>query len=124
MAEQSGTQPGVTLTQMPTAQFRVQQPSFEDVPAVYGNFAQATVALHDLTLFFGWFATPPVTEVPPDPIEVNVRPVAAVTIPLGVVPALIQVLSAQVAAWEHAHGQKLPLPAQVAQPPADEGSKE
>src|SRR5438046_2691759 len=51
--------PQHTAQETVTAQFRLAPPSYQDAPAVYSNFAQATIAQHDLTLFFGWFATPP-----------------------------------------------------------------
>jgi hypothetical protein len=89
------------------AEFRLVAPNYADIPATYSNFAQATVSQHDLTIFFGWYATPPLTEPPTEPIEIPVRPLMAVSIPIGIIRPLIRVLEAQAAAWEQTHGQKL-----------------
>lgn len=90
------------------AQFRLHPPDYGAVPAMYANFAQATLAQHDLTLFFGWYATPPLNEPPEGPVDVPVRPLVGVSVPLGIVRPLIRVLEAQADAWEQSSGQKLP----------------
>jgi hypothetical protein len=118
-------QPTETTVKQPvSAQFRLRPPEYDEAPVIYANFAQATISQHDLTLFLGWFATPVLTAPPTEPVDVPVRPLAAVSLPIGLLPALIQVLNAQVGAWEQSHGQKLPPPPPIPQPPADESSNE
>jgi len=83
--------------------------------ALYANFVQASMSAHDLTLHFGWFTLPAFTEVPSGEVDVPVRPLAKVSIPLNLVRGLIRLLEAQVIAWEDAHGQPVPdLPTSVA----------
>lgn len=78
-----------------TAQFRLTQPDFTDAPAVYANFAQATMGVHDLTLFLGWFATPPLVEQPDNVVPVSVRPLMAVSMPVEMAQNLIALLQTQ-----------------------------
>jgi hypothetical protein len=104
--------------------FRLSPPSYADVPAAYSNFVQATLAQHDLTIFFSWYATPPLADEPPtESVDVPVRPVAAVSVPLGILRPLIRLLEQQAAVWEQSTGQKLP-DKQAAKPAADKDDKD
>lgn len=91
------------------AQFRL-VPSEEpgETPAVYSNFAQATISPFDLTLHFGWYALPALTEAPTEPVTVPVRQVVKVTIPLNLVRGTIALLESQLEAWERSFAQQVP----------------
>jgi hypothetical protein len=65
---------------------------------------QATYSPEDLTLHFGWYAIPALTEPPPEPVEVQVRPIAKVTIPLNLIRGVISVLQSQLEGWEQTFG--------------------
>jgi hypothetical protein len=98
---------GVQLRLVPSAD------SFE-IPIVYSNFAQVTVSPHDLTFHFGYYAIPAFTEPPQGVVDVPVRPMVKVTLPLSLVRNLIHVLEAQAEQWEGNFGQ--PLPAEPSSP--------
>ena len=87
-------------------QFQI-RPSQEigDTPAVYANFVQGTVTPFDLTLHFGWYAIPPLMENPGGIVDVPVRPIIKVSLPLSLVRGTIGLLEAQLRAWEDAFGQ-------------------
>ena len=90
-------------------QFRL-VPSEEpgETPAIYSNFTQATISPFDLTLHFGWYALPALTEPPTETVNVPVRQVVKVTIPLNLVQGTIAVLQSQLEAWERSFGQQVP----------------
>jgi hypothetical protein len=88
-----------------------------ETPAVYSNFAQATVSPHDMTLHFGWFAVPPLMEPPEETVQVPIRPLVKVTIPLNLVRGTIALLQRQLEAWEGSYGQQMPTePPSAARP--------
>jgi hypothetical protein len=68
-----------------------------DVPRIYANYAQATAGQHDVVIRFGWYAIPTLDQqpAPGSTVDVPAETVAVVTIPLGMVDALITVLTAQ-----------------------------
>jgi hypothetical protein len=66
------------------------------VPRAYANFAQATAGAHDVTIRFGWYAIPALSEPPDDGLlNVPVEWTAVITVPRGLVPSLVEVLQAQ-----------------------------
>jgi hypothetical protein len=75
-----------------------------DAPILYSNYIQATYTPEDLTLHFGWYAIPAFTEPPSAPVDVDVRPVAKVTIPLNLIRGAISVLQSQLEGWEKTFG--------------------
>lgn len=88
----NGYRDGVEMSERPDvaaegdavqAEFRLLAPDYADIPATYSNFAQATVAQHDLTIYFGWYASPPLSAPPTEPVEIQVRPLMAVSLPSG-----------------------------------------
>jgi hypothetical protein len=86
------------------AELRLVPPEWGEAPTDYANFVQATASPFDLTLHLGWFSTPILEELPTSPVEVPVRPLRSVTIPLTLVRGLITVLEAQLAAAESSPG--------------------
>lgn len=120
MSDQPNPQPAIDATEQEavSAQFRLVPPSYSETPVVYSNFAQATPSQHDLTLFFGWYATPPLAEPPEAVVEVPVRPLVAVSVPLGVVPGLIRVLESQLEARQ-SEGEQSSDPPQDVEKTAD-----
>jgi hypothetical protein len=86
----------------------VPPPESADTPAVYSNFAQATISPHDMTLHFGWYAIPPLLERPEETVEVPIRPLVKVTIPLNLVRGTIALLQRQLESWEESFGQAAP----------------
>jgi hypothetical protein len=83
-------------------------PDSGDTPIVYSNHFHATVTPEDLTLHLGWYAIPPFAEPPKGIVDVPVRPLVKVTVPLNLVRGIISVLQNQLAAWEHNFGQAIP----------------
>lgn len=83
-----------------TAEFRLVPPSpTADAPSLYANFAQATVTQYDMTLFFGLYRVPPLQDRPTETVEVPIEPLVRVTLPIGVVQAVIDVMQRQLASW-------------------------
>jgi hypothetical protein len=76
--------------------------------ALYANFIQVTASPHDFTSHFGWYTVPPLTEPPDGRIDVPIRPLAKVSVPLNLVRATIELLSRQADAWETNFGAQLP----------------
>jgi hypothetical protein len=76
--------------------------------ALYTNHVQVTFTPEDFTLHLGWYALPPLTEPPEGELEVHVRPLAKVTLPLNVVQLVVQLLQRQVEAWEASFGMPIP----------------
>jgi hypothetical protein len=89
---QQATEPEAQEDSPRSLQIQLQPPSYTDAPSVYSNFMQASLTQHDLTLYFGWYATPVPPDPPPERLEVPVRPLMAVSIPHGIVRGLISVL--------------------------------
>lgn len=97
------------------AQFElVQPPESADIPAIYSNFIQATITPLDLTLHLGWYALPPLTEAPTETIQVEVRPLTKVSLPINLVPGVIRVLQAQMDAWQETFARGETTPSEVA----------
>lgn len=71
----------------------------EGVPIFYANFFQATVSPHDMTLHLGWYAVPALTQAPTEPVSVQVRGLAKVSVPLNLVPGIVNVLQTQLENW-------------------------
>lgn len=86
-------------------------------PGPYSNFVQATFTPHDFTIYFGSFNLPPVSEQPQEALQVPVRPVVTVSVPLNLVRGLIGVLQSQIANWEGSFGQPFPEPPGLGRPP-------
>ena len=97
-----------------TVMFRLVPPGPEaelDVPLLYANFVQATMSPLDLTFHFGWYGLPASPGLAPGTtgdVEVPVRPLAKVTVPLPLVRAVIRVLEAQLQNWEQTFGSAVP----------------
>jgi hypothetical protein len=79
-----------------------------DTMALYANFIQATASPHDFTFHFGWYTVPPFTEAPAGPLDVPVRSLAKVSIPLNLVRATIELIQRQADAWEANFDATLP----------------
>jgi hypothetical protein len=80
-----------------------------DVPALYSNFVQVSFTPNDLTLHLGWYALPTYGEPPPaETIEVGVRPLVKVSLPLTLIRGLIGALQTTVEAYEESFGQPMP----------------
>lgn len=77
-------------------------------PLAYANFVQVTGTPHDFTFHFGWYATPPFTEPPQGSVDVEVRPVTKISVPLNLLRGIVRVLEMQAQAWEADMGQALP----------------
>lgn len=124
MADNAEQAVEVTAQELASHEFRLSLPSYADVPSAYSNFVQATLAQHDLTIFFSWYATPPVGDKPSaEPVDVPVRPLMAVSVPLGILRPLIRVLESQAAAWEQSTGQELPTGPPTQAPADKEGGE-
>jgi len=109
MAEQPDEQVAQPVAEETSeAQFRLVPPSYAEAPAVYSNFVQGTISPQDLTLYFGWYGVPPLAEPPTESVDIPIRPVMAVSIPLTLIHGVIRVLQSQVAAWEASTGQPFP----------------
>jgi hypothetical protein len=75
----------------------------EGAPRIYANYAQATAGPHDVVIRFGWYALPVLGQedasgqavAPGRTVVVPAETLAVVTIPLGLVDALINLLAAQ-----------------------------
>ena len=87
------------------AQMRLVPPDYTGSPVQYSNFVQGTASPYDLTLHFGWFSSPLLAEPPTEPVDVPVRPLLSVTVPLNIVRGMIRVLESQLAAAEANLGQ-------------------
>jgi hypothetical protein len=70
-----------------------------DIPIIYANFVQATFSPVDATLHLGWYATPAIDERPDDEVPVPVRGLAKVSLPIGLIPGIIDLLQRQLTAW-------------------------
>jgi hypothetical protein len=80
-----------------------------DVPGLYANHVQVTFTPEDFTLHLGWYVIPPLREPPPEDIlEVAVRPLLKVTLPLNLVRGVVAVLENQIEAWERSFEMQLP----------------
>lgn len=73
---------------------------------MYSNFAQATVSPNDLTIHFGWYAIPALDQPPTGVVDVPIRPLVKVTLPLNLVRGTINLLERQLEAWETSFGQE------------------
>jgi hypothetical protein len=83
------------------AQFELVPPKDTgDTPTTYANFFQATISPVDVTLHLGWYSLPPLTEQPTEAVRVPVRPTLKVSIPVGLLPGIINVLQSQLEAFE------------------------
>jgi hypothetical protein len=72
-----------------------------DTPLLYANFFQATVSQLDITLHLGWYTLPPFLEPPEEEeVQVPVRPLLKLSLPLSLVPGIITVLQAQLESWQ------------------------
>jgi hypothetical protein len=71
-----------------------------DTPVFYANFVQATFSPLDATIHLGWYATPTVDEQPTEPVQVPVRGLAKVSLPIGLIPGMIELLQRQLMAWQ------------------------
>jgi hypothetical protein len=81
-----------------------------DTPVLYANHFHASGTPEDLTMHLGWYAIPPFTEAPETAeVEVPVRQLAKVTVPLSLVRGIITVLENQLTAWEKNFGQPVPV---------------
>ena len=84
-------------------ELRLVPADFSGAPLMYANFIQGTAAQHDMTLYLGWYSTPPFGgEKPTEPVDIPVRPLASVTVPISLVPGLIRVLQAQLSVHQAA----------------------
>jgi hypothetical protein len=84
-----------------------------ETPGAYANFVQASFSPLDVTMRFSWYATPALEAPPPptaDRIEVPTFPVGIVTIPLGLVRPLAQLLNSLADGWESNTGHAIPDP--------------
>jgi hypothetical protein len=79
-------------------------PPDADAQVLYANFFQATASQLDLTMHLGWYALPALTTLPEGTISVPVQALAKVTLPLALIPGIIDVLQKQLAAWEQTFG--------------------
>jgi hypothetical protein len=79
-------------------------PPDEEAQALYANFFQATASQLDLTMHLGWYALPALVTAPEETVAVPVQALAKVTVPLGLVPGIIQVLQSQMTNWQRAFG--------------------
>jgi hypothetical protein len=96
----------------------VGSPELGETMALYANFVQLSFTPHDFTFHFGWYALPAFTEAPPagQTIDVPIRPLAKVSIPLNLVKAVIPLLERQIEQYELAFG---PMPDQPTPPDPD-----
>lgn len=100
--------------------FRLVPPTdTRDAPNLYSNFIQATMSPHDFTLHLGWFSFPALLERPQEDVEVPVRLLATVTLPLNLMPGLIDVLQSQVANWAKVFRDQAPSPPGSGDPSSD-----
>jgi hypothetical protein len=76
--------------------------------ALYANYVHVTFTPEDFTMHLGWYALPPFTEPPSGDFEVQIRPLAKVTLPLNLVRGVVNVLERQMEAWEKSFGMPLP----------------
>jgi hypothetical protein len=98
-----------TTPEQQRADFQIRPPQeIGDTPAVYANFVQGTITPFDLTLHFGWYALPPLMTPPEGTVDVPVRPIIKVSIPLSLVRGTIAMLQNQLQGWEHAFGEAAP----------------
>jgi hypothetical protein len=100
--------PGVSASGAGHARVRfdlVPPPPDADVPILYANFVQASVTPNDLTMDLGWYGVPALTEQPTQPVRVQVRGLAKLTVPLNLVPGIINVLQSQLDAWQRTFGE-------------------
>lgn len=80
-----------------------------DIPPVYSNFVQVTFTPLDFTLHFGSYVIPALSEPPSgSEIQVPVRAIAKVSVPLSLVRGIVRVLERQINAWEESFGQPVP----------------
>lgn len=88
------------------AEFKlVPPPESAETLALYSNFAQATMSPHDMTMHFGWYAIPPLIEPPEGAVDVEIRPLVKVTIPLNLVRGVIDLLERQLSSWQESFGE-------------------
>lgn len=78
-------------------------------PPLYSNYAHASMSPHEITLHFGWYAIPPVMAGPPPSMEIPVRPLTSIAVPLSLVPGLIDALQKTVENWKGNFGQPFPV---------------
>jgi hypothetical protein len=88
-----------------------------DTMALYANFLQVTGSPHDFTFHFGWYTVPAFVEPPEGVVNVPIRPLAKVSIPLNLVRATINLLQLQAEAWEANFGEPLPEQPQAGKAP-------
>jgi hypothetical protein len=97
------------------------------VAPLYSNFVQVTLSPLDFTFHFGWYAIPPEppAQLPANgTVDVPVTSVAKVSIPLGIVPAIRDLLDRQIEAWETNFGGNFPAQPAAASPTGAAASKE
>lgn len=86
-------------------------PDLADTAAVYSNHVQATFTPHELTLHFGFYAIPALPEPPESgQIDVQVRQLVKVSIPLNLARGIVGLLEQQADGWERNFGMPLPEP--------------
>jgi Protein of unknown function (DUF3467) len=91
-----------------TTQLHIGRDSDAEQPApTYANHVQVTFTPEDFTLYFGWYAVPPLLEPPKTTVEVHVEPMSRVVVPLNLMPSLVALLQRQIEAYEQSFG-KLP----------------
>jgi hypothetical protein len=87
---------------------RLKPAQYPDGPPLYANVVNSSLSPHDVTLHFGWFSSPLLEEAPTGTLEIPVRAVASISLPLTMVRNLIKLLEAQADNWEANSGQTLP----------------
>lgn len=100
-----------------------------ETPVVYSNYVQASMSPVDVTVHLGWYSTPTFDQADPPPtdstVDVPVRSLTKVSLPIPVARALQQVLANQLGLWEANFGGKSQAPAGPpdGQEPSTEASK-
>jgi len=87
----------------------------EGVPRGYANNVRVTFTAEDFTLFFGWYALPPLDERPESgEVTVEVQPVMQISLPLNLMRSVIAVMQRQLDSYEQNFE---PIPIHPARPP-------
>lgn len=76
-----------------------------DTPVYYSNHVQVTFTPEDFTLHLGWYTTPPFPGPPPGVVDVPVRSLAKVVVPLNLVRGLLRALETSAQNWERNWGE-------------------
>jgi hypothetical protein len=91
------------MAEVPTTSVQFQLVPGQETPDglhLYANHAAVTATPHDISIHLGAFAIPALTAPPASTVDVPVRPVALVTIPISIAEPLAQLLLTQLSAWE------------------------